>query len=191
MGGHCCDWHIDKRQAMPRGKITGGSGILNYMMWVRGHREDWDVIFGVDGWAWDDVLPYFKSIESVHHHQQDDSDAARGYNGPVVVNEARNLMDKHSVFAQAAVDAFVETAKFEFLPNGQNSQSGSNVGVGYTEFNIDESGHRNSAFAAYNKFMRTHHKQQYEAGSIRLDVLPNALVTKIVFEDADGTSNIR
>ena len=74
--GHCCDWHVDKRQAMPRGKVTGGSGVLNYMIWVRGHRQDWDVTFDVDGWAWDDVLPYFKSIESVRHHQHNASDAA-------------------------------------------------------------------------------------------------------------------
>ena len=47
--GNCCEWHNDRRHAIPRGKVMGGSGVLNFMMWVRGHRDDWDKLMGIDG----------------------------------------------------------------------------------------------------------------------------------------------
>eukprot|EP01051_Picozoa_sp_SAG22_P023962 SAG22_NODE_6420_length_858_cov_1.152833_1_plen_253_part_10 len=50
----------------PRGKALGGSSQLNYMLYVRGHKEDynsWAAQCGDDGWAYDAVLPYFKKTE--------------------------------------------------------------------------------------------------------------------------------
>ena len=180
--GHCCGWHNEGRQAMPRGKVAGGSGVLNYMMWVRGHREDWDSLMDVEGWKWDDVLPYFKRSESVRHHDGGHrDDVNRGYDGPIVVNEARNLMEKKSIFGLSAVSAFVETGKFEFLEHGQNG--GSNVGIGFTEFNVDDSGHRNNAFLGYNRMMKMHSEFGKHENTVNLDILPHALVTKILFTD--------
>ena len=53
------------RSMWPRGKLLGGSGMLNYMLYVRGNSRDYDEWrdLGLEGWGWEDVLPYFKKSE--------------------------------------------------------------------------------------------------------------------------------
>ena len=50
----------------PRGKVLGGTSILNYMLSVRGNRGDKDEWsdMGLDGWGYEDILPYFKNFDS-------------------------------------------------------------------------------------------------------------------------------
>jgi choline dehydrogenase len=50
----------------PRGKVQGGSGSINAMIYVRGQPADFDdwVANGNPGWSFDDVLPYYKKLES-------------------------------------------------------------------------------------------------------------------------------
>ena len=51
-------------QTMPwmAGRVLGGGSSVNGMVWVRGNRADFDewAGLGCDGWAYEDVLPYFK-----------------------------------------------------------------------------------------------------------------------------------
>uniref|UniRef100_A0A0K8UP37 Glucose dehydrogenase [acceptor] n=1 Tax=Bactrocera latifrons TaxID=174628 RepID=A0A0K8UP37_BACLA len=53
---------VDRRCYWPRGKMIGGSGGVNGMLYVRGHRGDYDswAQAGNTGWGWNDVLPYFE-----------------------------------------------------------------------------------------------------------------------------------
>ena len=49
-----------RRGFQPRGKALGGSSAINAMLYVRGHRRDYDLWaeLGCEGWSWDEVLPY-------------------------------------------------------------------------------------------------------------------------------------
>ncbi len=64
-----------------RGRILGGSGSINVMAHLRGHRSDFDGWSdgGADGWSYADVLPYFQRSESVPHGDP----AVRGTDGPL------------------------------------------------------------------------------------------------------------
>ena len=50
---------------LPRGRSLGGSSSMNAMIYIRGHRSDFDewAARGADGWGYDEVLPYFKRSE--------------------------------------------------------------------------------------------------------------------------------
>ena len=53
---------------MPRGRGLGGGSSHNCMMYVRGHKEDYDrwAEMGAEGWSYKDVLPYFIKSEKTH-----------------------------------------------------------------------------------------------------------------------------
>ncbi|XP_065296015.1 glucose dehydrogenase [FAD, quinone]-like [Dermacentor albipictus] len=56
----------DQRSPWPRGKVLGGCSAVNFMLYVRGHPEDydrWSRVHGATGWDWESVLPFFKRFE--------------------------------------------------------------------------------------------------------------------------------
>ena len=56
--------HVDNRRMLhPRGKVLGGTSSINYMVYMRGHRANYDD-WGIDGWRYDDVLPLFRRSEN-------------------------------------------------------------------------------------------------------------------------------
>ncbi|XP_046455615.1 glucose dehydrogenase [FAD, quinone]-like [Daphnia pulex] len=63
---NACQGYANRKCNWPRGKMLGGSSSLNYMLYVRGNKLDydnWRDIYGCDGWGYDDVLPYFVKSE--------------------------------------------------------------------------------------------------------------------------------
>ncbi|CCW18825.1 Choline dehydrogenase [Sphingobium indicum BiD32] len=71
----------------PAGKLLGGGSALNGMMFIRGHRWDYDqwAAMGADGWDYASVLPYFRRMED----NERGADAWRGTGGPIAVSEGR------------------------------------------------------------------------------------------------------
>ena len=65
----------------PRGKVLGGSGSLNGMIYVRGHHVDYDnwAHNGAAGWSYDEVLPYFRRSEDF----EDGASQYHGAGGPL------------------------------------------------------------------------------------------------------------
>jgi choline dehydrogenase-like flavoprotein len=70
----------------PRGRALGGSGAINAMVHLRGHRAVYDAwaARGATGWGYADLLPYFKRSE----HTQGRDPKLRGTGGPVTVAPA-------------------------------------------------------------------------------------------------------
>nr|CAI5848985.1 unnamed protein product [Callosobruchus analis] len=60
-----CQAMIEKRCSWTRGKVLGGSSVLNTMLYIRGNRRDFDrwAAYGNRGWSFQEVLPYFKKSE--------------------------------------------------------------------------------------------------------------------------------
>ena len=72
----------------PRGKVLGGSSSVNAMVYIRGHRADYDhwAAEGNDGWSYDEVLPYFRRAE----HNERLHDEYHGTDGPLNVMDLRS-----------------------------------------------------------------------------------------------------
>ncbi|XP_077554421.1 4-pyridoxate dehydrogenase-like [Haemaphysalis longicornis] len=71
----------EQRSPLPRGKVLGGSSVLNYMLYVRGNRHDYDrwvTEYGAKGWAYKNVLPHFKDIEDFRAGKRDRYHSAKG-----------------------------------------------------------------------------------------------------------------
>ncbi len=87
----------------PRGKGLGGSSAINAMVYIRGHRADYDhwASLGNTGWGYADVLPYFKRSEN----NADFDGEYHGKGGPLHVNKLRSDNPIHDIFLQAAREA--------------------------------------------------------------------------------------
>jgi choline dehydrogenase len=82
------------------GKVLGGGGSINGMVWVRGNRADYDgwAAAGNAGWDFNSVLPLFKKSED----WEDGESAFRGIGGPIHVERARNLHPVAAAFIKAS-----------------------------------------------------------------------------------------
>ena len=132
MGHPVYDWNylsvsepsIGGRQIrLPRGKVLGGTSSTNGMNFVRGLPSDFDSWSqaGCRGWSYEEVLPYFKSIESYDGGE----DKYRGRRGPMAVEPYRTILPITHRFVEAA-----QQAGFALMPdlNGQSME-----GVGYSQ----------------------------------------------------------
>jgi len=87
----------------PRGKGLGGSSAINAMVYIRGHRRDYDqwASLGNAGWSFADVLPYFKRSED----NADFDGEFHGKGGPLAVNKLRTDNPVQQTFLQGAREA--------------------------------------------------------------------------------------
>ena len=103
--------HLGGRQmACPRGKVIGGSSSINGMVYVRGHARDFDhwADAGAHGWAYADVLPYFKRMEAWHDGGHGGDPAWRGSDGPLHVTRGRRANPLYHAFVEAGRQAGYE-----------------------------------------------------------------------------------
>jgi choline dehydrogenase-like flavoprotein len=87
----------------PRGKALGGSSAINAMVYIRGHRSDYDqwAALGNPGWSYADVLPYFKRSED--NSELDGEYHGKG--GPLHVTGLRSDNPVREIYLQAAREA--------------------------------------------------------------------------------------
>jgi choline dehydrogenase-like flavoprotein len=84
----------------PRGKCLGGSSAVNAMVYIRGHRSDYDhwAALGNTGWSYEEVLPYFKKSE----HNERIHNEYHGQHGPLNVSELYSDNPYQKTFIEAA-----------------------------------------------------------------------------------------
>lgn len=99
---------------MPRGKLLGGSSAINYLMYVRGSKTDYDgwAALGNKGWDWEGLLPYFKkhqTLDKVEIKSKDpqfmphgDPEKYHGTEGPIHTSFNDWYMPLEEEFAKAA-----------------------------------------------------------------------------------------
>jgi choline dehydrogenase len=111
---------------LPLGKVLGGSGSINAMVWTRGHRADYDgwAKAGNAGWDFRSVLPLFKKSED----WEDGASVFRGAGGPIRIERARGL---HPVAA-----AFIDAARSYGMPYLDDLNIPEPEGVGPMNLNI-------------------------------------------------------
>ena len=90
-----------RRLFLPRGKVIGGSGSINAMIYVRGNRADYDewAAAGADGWSYEEVLPYFRRSEDNERGE----DAFHGVGGPLAVSDSRAMSPLIETMIEASV----------------------------------------------------------------------------------------
>ena len=149
----------------PRGRVLGGSSSINGLLYVRGQAEDfnhWRQL-GNTGWAWDDVLPYFKRSET--WKGDGDLDPARGKSGPLSVSPTR--------LKREIVDKWVDAAVNAGYRRNPDYNGSDQEGVGYFQLTL-EKGRRCSSAVAYLKPARKRKN---------LTVITNAPAEKILIKD--------
>jgi choline dehydrogenase len=155
--------HLNNRRLFqPRGKVLGGTGAINGMIYLRGQPEDFDgwEADGCIGWGWDDVLPYFKSCED----QERGADEFHGTGGPVAVSDIRT--------EHALGEAFHAASEALGVPRNDDFNGAKQEGTGYVQ-------------TTTKKGMRWSTATGYLRGPARrkIDLHLNAMVDRI---DLDG-----
>ena len=99
-----------RRLACPRGKVLGGSSSINGMVYVRGHARDFDTWsdMGARGWAYADVLPYYKRMECWDSRGHGGDASWRGTDGPLHVTRGTRENPLTLAFVKAGQQAGYE-----------------------------------------------------------------------------------
>ena len=157
----------------PRGKTLGGSSSINAMLYIRGHRWDYDhwQALGNPGWGYDDVLPYFQKAENNENHD----DAFHGQGGPLNVTYLRSPNPYGQRFVEAATQVQV--------PRTSDFNGAEQYGTGLLQV-TQINGERCSAAKGY---------LTPNLDRPNLTVFTNATAAKILFEGnrASGVSYIK
>ena len=146
----------------PAGKRLGGGSAINGMMFIRGHKWDYDhwAELGATGWDYASVLPYFRRMED----NERGADEWRGQGGPIAVSEVRSRYE--------ITDEWIEAVQQAGYPRSLDLNGREAEGVDHIQLS-QRRGLRHSTAAGYLK-----------RKPATLDILLEAQVLKI--ETADG-----
>ena len=151
----------------PRGKVLGGSSSVNAMIYIRGHRADYDhwAAEGNAGWSYDEVLPYFRRAE----HNERITNEFHGNAGPL------NVMDLRS--PNKTLQAFVDAGREAGYRVTDDFNGAEQEGIGPFQV-THKNGERFSAAKAY---------LTPNLGRKNLTVFTEAHTTRILFEGRRAT----
>lgn len=145
----------------PRGKVIGGSGSINGLLYVRGQPDDfddWAYKQGNSGWAWRDVLPYFRKLEKWNGGNPKN---LRGYSGPLNITETS--------LKRKVVDYWLESSENAGYSRYEDYNE-EQEGVGYFQLTL-KNGLRCSSSNAYLRPIKTRKN---------LVIFRNSVVSKVL-----------
>jgi len=173
--------HLGGRKlATPRGKVLGGSSSINGMVYVRGHARDFDhwADEGAAGWAYADVLPYFKRMETSHGGEE----GWRGTDGPMHVKRGPRRNPLYAAFVEAGRQAGFEATEDY---NGSKQE-----GFGAMEQTI----HHGRRWSTANAYLRPALKRKnvnLVSGFVRRVVIENQRATGVEYEARGQTRFVK
>src|SRR5271165_1799303 len=150
----------DRRVPLPRGKVLGGSSSTNAMIYIRGNPLDFDE-WGVKGWAWAELLPYFLRAED----NERGASPLHGVGGPLSVSEPRAL--------NAVSRAFLDAGEQAGLARNEDFNCPTQVGVGTFQLTQRDGMRASTADAYLRPALRRSN----------LTVMTDTHVLRVLFED--------
>ncbi|XP_069679704.1 glucose dehydrogenase [FAD, quinone]-like isoform X1 [Periplaneta americana] len=170
-----CQGLRDKRCFWPRGKVLGGSSVLNYLFYVRGMRQDYDewAEDGNYGWAFNEILPFFKKSEDMTYEPllepKDGNEIYHAKGGPLTVEKYSSTQYE---------ETFLKAVKEMGYKHLSDINGGSQEGFGYI-FATKRNGTRCSTAKAFLSPARLREN---------LHVIKYAHVTKILIDYSSKTA---
>lgn len=145
-----------------RGKVLGGSGSINGLVFLRGSPDDYDnwEREGARNWSYRDVLPYFKKMESAIAG----ADEYRGRNGPITVTVNSR--------PSSSAKAFVEGCESLQFSRNQDFNGERLDGVGFVPINVKGRWRHSTALAYLKPSLKRDN----------LSLLSKTTVTRLIFE---------
>ncbi|RDB25991.1 Pyranose dehydrogenase 1 [Hypsizygus marmoreus] len=137
--------------AFPRGRILGGSSSINYLIYTRGSRDDYDryARFSGDlGWSWDAIQPYIHKNEN--WTQPADGHNTTGQFNPLFHNSTGITSVSLNGFPECIDGRVIKTTQHlpDMFPFNLDMNSGNTVGLGWTQATINK-GQRSSSATSY------------------------------------------
>ncbi|WP_088159043.1 GMC family oxidoreductase [Achromobacter xylosoxidans] len=152
-----------RRVPIPQGRTLGGSTSINGLVYNRGQAADFDhwAALGNTGWSYDEVLPYFKSME----RRVGGDDRYRGRQGELPVTDID--------WIHPLCEAFIAGAVEQGIPRNPDYNGADQAGVGYFQRTIDRGWRMSTAKCFLKPAM----------GRKNLEVRTYAQATRILFDD--------
>ena len=150
----------NRRIYWPRGRTLGGTSSINGLVYIRGQAEDYDLwsALGNKGWAWADVLPYFKKSED----NERGASEYHGAGGPLAVSD---IHEKNEL-----MEAFIRAAAEVGIARNDDVNGATQEGVGYFQLTT-RNGLRCSTAKAFLRPARTRPNLTVETGATARRIL--------------------
>jgi choline dehydrogenase-like flavoprotein len=152
----------NRKMPTVRGKVLGGSSSINGLLFVRGHRSNYDgwAAGGATGWSFNDVLPAYKKLED----WEGGASEFRGAGGPVAVIKAKDVTPATESYLQALAETLG-------VPRIDDYNAAEQEGASLFQM----SSRKGVRFSASEAYLR-------QRQSPRPEVRLGATVTRVVFE---------
>ncbi|XP_028035245.1 glucose dehydrogenase [FAD, quinone]-like [Bombyx mandarina] len=181
---YCLD-QGDKGCPWPRGKVLGGSSLLNGMMYHRGHAADYDdwVKLGAEGWSWEENLPYFDMTEGNKEIGTIVSQKHHSSSGPLPVQRFRY----QGPAVYKLLDALNETG-FSIIADMNDPETPDGFTIAQA---FNDNGQRYTTARAYLKPKSERPNLTVKLGAhVTRVIVTDDTATGVEFIDSDGNSNI-